>query len=369
MGRRGRPPYPDILTPRQWEVLDLVRRGLSDQEIADALDLTLAGAKYHVSEILTKLGVSSREEAAAWQPPEGRPTRWGRALALSLAVKIAGAAVVIAAAAGVGLLAWGTLRSDDSGNARVAPVFEDLALPSPLTHPQFSREQALVQASEHSGGDIRAADVQVSRMTAISHAEGDFSPQGSDDRTGWLVPIRSFGGSLFPELGGPGLGGPLNSDSGGQTYSAATCVEYYAYFPDLAQTDPGWSMASSSGLPLPASDCNVQLSGDAAIVLANIGLSGELQGHLPDRIQTAQLPLADAVARFHDRGVATTLHPGEGGDPVWLVVMTGHFFGASSPTPVPDTPHPTTTAPCRIAMAIVSQDGVLAAGSAPSTDC
>ena len=101
MGRRGRPPYPDILTPRQWEVLDLVRRGLSDQEIADALDLTLGGAKYHVSEILTKLGVSSREEAAAWQPPEGRPTRWGRALALSLAVKIAGAAVVIAAAAGV----------------------------------------------------------------------------------------------------------------------------------------------------------------------------------------------------------------------------------------------------------------------------
>jgi DNA-binding NarL/FixJ family response regulator len=52
MGRRGRPPYPDIPTPRQWEVLDLIRSGLSDQDIADRLDLTLAGAKYHVSEIL-----------------------------------------------------------------------------------------------------------------------------------------------------------------------------------------------------------------------------------------------------------------------------------------------------------------------------
>src|SRR5216683_7119186 len=107
MGRRGRPPYPDILTPRQWEVLDLVRRGLPDQQIADALDLTLAGAKYHVSEILTKLGVASREEAAAWQPPETRQARWRRALALSLAAKIAGAAVLLAAVAGLGLLAYG----------------------------------------------------------------------------------------------------------------------------------------------------------------------------------------------------------------------------------------------------------------------
>jgi DNA-binding CsgD family transcriptional regulator len=367
MGRRGRPPYPDILTPRQWEVLDLVRRGLSDQEIADALDLTLAGAKYHVSEILTKLGVSSREEAAAWQPPEGRPTRWGRALALSLAVKIAGAAVVIAAAAGVGLLAWGALRSDDSGNARVAPVFEDLALPSPLTHPQFSREQALVEASHLAGGDIRAADVQASTMTAISRAEGAFSPQGSDDRTGWLVRIRGFDASVSPGFGGPA---PPGGDSGGQTASATTCVEAYAYFPDVAETDPGWSMASSSGSPMPDSACNVQLTGDTAIVLANIALYADLQGRIPDRVQVVHAPLADAVGRFHDRGVATTLHPDPGGgDPVWLVVMTGHFFGAASPTPVPATPHPTTTAPCRIAMAIVSQDGVLAAGSAPSTDC
>jgi DNA-binding CsgD family transcriptional regulator len=365
MGRRGRPPYPDILTPRQWEVLDLVRRGLSDQEIADALDLTLAGAKYHVSEILTKLGVSSREEAAAWQPPEGRPTRWGRALALSLAVKIAGAAVVIAAAAGVGLLAWGALRSDDSGNARLPPVFEDLALPSPLTHPEFSPEQALVEASEQSGGDIRAADVQVSTMTAISHAEGDFSPQGSDDRTGWLVRIRGFDSSVSPGFGGPAPPRPSGSD--GQTASATTCVEAYAYFPDVAETDPGWSMASSSGSPMPDSACNVQLTGDTAIVLANGALHNDLQARLPDRVTASQSSLADAKSRLQEAGI----DPGSasGGDPVWLVVMTGHFFGAASPTPVPATPRPTTTAPCRVAMAIVSADGVLAAGSAPSTDC
>ena len=34
MRRRGRPPYPDILTPREWEVLALLRQGLSNEEIA-----------------------------------------------------------------------------------------------------------------------------------------------------------------------------------------------------------------------------------------------------------------------------------------------------------------------------------------------
>ena len=68
MKRRGRPPHPDVLTPREWEVLDLLREGVSNEEIAQRLGITLAGAKYHVSEILGKLGLSGRGEAAVWQP-------------------------------------------------------------------------------------------------------------------------------------------------------------------------------------------------------------------------------------------------------------------------------------------------------------
>lgn len=73
MTRRGRPKVQDILTPREWEVLDLIREGLSNQQIADGLGITLAGAKFHVSEIISKLGVTSREEAARWA--EGPPAR------------------------------------------------------------------------------------------------------------------------------------------------------------------------------------------------------------------------------------------------------------------------------------------------------
>ncbi len=51
MGRRGRPRHPDILTPREWEVLALLREGLSNPEIAERLGISRDGVKFHVSEI------------------------------------------------------------------------------------------------------------------------------------------------------------------------------------------------------------------------------------------------------------------------------------------------------------------------------
>ena len=73
MNRRGRPPYPDVLTPRQWEVLALLREGLSNEQIALRLGISVDGVKFHVSEILSKLGVGSRNEAAQWEGDERQP--------------------------------------------------------------------------------------------------------------------------------------------------------------------------------------------------------------------------------------------------------------------------------------------------------
>ena len=115
--RRGRPPYPDVLTPREWEVLALVREGLTNEQIALRLGISENGVKYHVREILSKLGVSRREEAAAWQPETAgrRSVAFGSLLApLKLAVsstaaKVAGGVVIAGAGVVLVLLALGLL--------------------------------------------------------------------------------------------------------------------------------------------------------------------------------------------------------------------------------------------------------------------
>ena len=52
--------------------MELLQQGLSNEQIAERLNVSLAGAKFHVSEIISRLGVESRYEAAAWQPSPSR---------------------------------------------------------------------------------------------------------------------------------------------------------------------------------------------------------------------------------------------------------------------------------------------------------
>lgn len=66
-----RPPSPDPLTDREVEVLKLIARGLSNQEIAETLVVSIATVYTHVSKILDKLHLASRTQAALYALREG----------------------------------------------------------------------------------------------------------------------------------------------------------------------------------------------------------------------------------------------------------------------------------------------------------
>jgi DNA-binding NarL/FixJ family response regulator len=58
----------DELTNRELEVLQLIDEGLTNQQIADQLVIEVGTVKNHVHNILKKLDVASREDAAAHLP-------------------------------------------------------------------------------------------------------------------------------------------------------------------------------------------------------------------------------------------------------------------------------------------------------------
>lgn len=78
---RGRPPHPDVLTPAEWRVLDLVRHGLNRRQVAERRGIGQDAVKYHLGNIAGKLGVHGIRELRRWpgapvtSPIHARPER------------------------------------------------------------------------------------------------------------------------------------------------------------------------------------------------------------------------------------------------------------------------------------------------------
>ncbi|MCC6388684.1 MAG: helix-turn-helix transcriptional regulator [Dehalococcoidia bacterium] len=132
--RRG---APGELTPRQQEVITLLAAGRTNPEIADALGISLDGAKWHVREIFLRLEVESRDEAvAAWHDWNRPRARLGRALRAaipaSIPARIAGiGAATATGTAGVALFAAAVATGNDPAPGPT-PTYDSMILtPTP----------------------------------------------------------------------------------------------------------------------------------------------------------------------------------------------------------------------------------------------
>ncbi|MEW6713385.1 MAG: LuxR C-terminal-related transcriptional regulator [Candidatus Riflebacteria bacterium] len=54
------------MTPQEKRVLELLAQGLDNKSIASALDISAKTVAYHITHLLSKLNVNSRQEATIW---------------------------------------------------------------------------------------------------------------------------------------------------------------------------------------------------------------------------------------------------------------------------------------------------------------
>ncbi|MYA53025.1 MAG: hypothetical protein F4X89_06035 [Dehalococcoidia bacterium] len=85
MPRRGRPRHPGLLTPGEQRVLEELRQGGTNAEIAVRLRLSPETVKTHIARMLSKLGLEDRHELASWRP-ESERNRLRALLAMPIAL-------------------------------------------------------------------------------------------------------------------------------------------------------------------------------------------------------------------------------------------------------------------------------------------
>lgn len=117
MRTRGRPRTPGLLTPRESEVLDLVRSGYTNGEIARQLEISEQGVRYHLNQLYAKSGLESREALRSWRPPAKRDWGW-LPVPVGFGLRsVAMGAGALAGSAGLVVIAAATWPSDELEHA------------------------------------------------------------------------------------------------------------------------------------------------------------------------------------------------------------------------------------------------------------
>ncbi|HEX6030117.1 MAG TPA: LuxR C-terminal-related transcriptional regulator [Tepidiformaceae bacterium] len=158
-GRRGRPPHPDILTPAEWRVLDQVREGLTNAEIGERLGVSIHTVKFHVSNILSKLNLETREDLAAWDPRRPQRTIVRRLAGVLPLGKLAASwrVPVTVGMIGAGLAGAAFIASvashDDSSPSAVTADMSPTAVPIPDATPSLAVTS--FELTQHEMQDVR----------------------------------------------------------------------------------------------------------------------------------------------------------------------------------------------------------------------
>src|SRR5689334_608853 len=63
---RGRPRHDDVLTPAEWRIAHAVKHGMTNRAIAERRGISTDAVKFHVANIIAKLGVKNRKELRQW---------------------------------------------------------------------------------------------------------------------------------------------------------------------------------------------------------------------------------------------------------------------------------------------------------------
>ncbi|MEZ4503875.1 MAG: helix-turn-helix transcriptional regulator [Dehalococcoidia bacterium] len=226
------------VTPRQLEVARLVARGLTNPQIADELGITLDGAKYHVAELLGRLGLSSREEIATWYRDERhrRRVRRVRLLLAPLGWAAAGSVATIALLLLVAALRGASVLPGRE-TVRSAPALDaegraDLALDTGFATEGVSWSRAFVGSStqldaprlapaEDGGLFVGATFGTEDAGGSIDLGGGPFASAGRWD--GVLARLTVSGDLVWQRrLGGVGLDGvsDIASDGRGGIFAA-----------------------------------------------------------------------------------------------------------------------------------------------------
>lgn len=190
MHRRGRPSHPDVLTPAEWQVLNAVRHGMSNREIARRRGTSLDATRFHVANILDKLGLASREALRHWPgipvdsalarspQPMTQPSQLGPLAQVSLTVRDVPRAVdFYRDSLGLPhLFTFGDLAFFDCGGTRLF-----------ITRPESGAVPGQNSVLYFSVGDIQSAVATLRQRGVVFQAEPHLIHRHEDGTEEWMA--------------------------------------------------------------------------------------------------------------------------------------------------------------------------------------